>query len=289
VESIEVRCNAKINLYLRVLDRRADGFHDIETVFHSISLYDTLTVTRKDSGLHVTSTDPGVPLGDTNLALRAAARLAEGARCGLEIAIDKHIPVGAGLGGGSADAAGALVGVNALLGLNRSTEELEVMAADIGADVKFMLRGGCAVGRGRGDDLSTLACLPPLTIVLVAPPLNVDTGWAYDSLKRGLTTHESTLTMVTSALGKGEVTTLCDLLYNDFEGLIFGNYPFVGEIKEDMLRCGADGALMTGSGPVVYGIFSEAGDARLSREKFLNKGYRTIITGFSELGVTVPI
>jgi 4-diphosphocytidyl-2-C-methyl-D-erythritol kinase len=289
LESITVQCNAKINLYLRVLDRRDDGFHNIETVFHSISLYDSLTVRPTKGPSCVMCDDPGVPLGSTNLALRAAEMILASSVQGVEITIEKRIPVGAGLGGGSADAAGALVGVNRLYGLNHTASDLEAMAGHLGADVKFMLAGGCAIGRGRGDNLTAQPPLHGVPLLLVVPPVTVSTGWAYDSLKMGLTTEKVTLSMITSALRKGDVASLYDLLHNDFEGLIFGRFPFVGEIKKEMLRRGADGALMSGTGPVIYGIFSKAGDAERAGGMFAERGYRAVTAKLAGCGVTVPM
>jgi 4-diphosphocytidyl-2-C-methyl-D-erythritol kinase len=289
LDSLSVRCNAKVNLFLRILGKRDDGYHNIETIYHSISLHDTLTLTRAESGLSISSESLEVPLDESNLALRGAARALEGTPYGVSIELDKHIPVGAGLGGGSADAAGALIGTNRLLGLKHTPEDLEAMAEELGQDVKFMLRGGCAKGTGRGDDLSPLPGLPALPLVLVIPPVTVPTGWAYDSFKTGLTREETSLTMVANALEKGDVTSLCKLLHNDFEGLVFERFPFLREVKQELLRFGADGALMSGSGPVVYGIFSKAGDAELFREHFSESGLITVLAEFAGRGVTDPM
>ncbi len=175
-----------------------------------------------------------------------------------------------------------------LFDLKRSREEREGMAAGLGADVRFMLDGGCALGRGRGDVLQPLPCLPALPLLLVIPPLAVSTGWAYDSFKMGLTSGKASLTMIMSALGQGDVTSLCKLLHNDFEGLIFDRFPFLGEVKQELLRYGADGAVMSGSGPVIYGVFSKAGDADLCRERFSDRGLTTVVSGFTGHGVMVP-
>jgi 4-diphosphocytidyl-2-C-methyl-D-erythritol kinase len=287
--SLRVHCNAKVNLYLRVLGKRDDGYHNIETVYHSISLHDTLILKPADSGFSISSDHPDVPLDMSNLALKAAASVLEGSTHGVDIALEKRIPVGAGLGGGSADAAGALVGTDRLFEKEHTREELETMAEGLGQDVKFMLRGGCAQGTGRGDQLSPLPCLPALSLVLVIPPVTVPTGWAYDSLKTGLTREGTSLTMISNALEKGDVTSLCKLLHNDFEGLIFERFPFLREVRQELLRSGADGVLMSGSGPVVYGIFRRAGDAELFKERFSDSGLNTVITEFAGRGVTDPM
>jgi 4-diphosphocytidyl-2-C-methyl-D-erythritol kinase len=248
-----------------------------------------MTLRRHESCIRIFCDAPQVPRDDGNLAAIAAASLLGPAGAGADILIDKRIPVGAGLGGGSADAAGALVGINRLYDLRRSKQDLEFAASTIGADVKFMLQGGCALGVGRGDDLAPLPTLPGGQLVLVVPDVTVSTAWAYESLKMGLTTGETDLTMITSALGQGDVASLSDFLHNDFERLIFDRFPFVETIKQDLLRLGADCALMSGSGPVVYGVFSEEVQAQRCRKQFLERGHTTLIASFVEHGVTVTV
>jgi 4-diphosphocytidyl-2-C-methyl-D-erythritol kinase len=287
LESLRVDSNAKINLFLRVLGPRDDGYHDIETVFHSISLCDTLILRQSNAGISVACDDPGVPLDLNNTALRAARRVLEGTGRGVHIEIQKRIPIGAGLGGGSADAAGVLVGVNDLYGLGYSGPDLEHIGAEVGADVAFMVRGGCAVGRDRGERLEELAPLPALPLVLVVPPLAVGSGWAYRSHKMKLTRDRGRLTMVASALAGGDLASLSALLENDFESLVFEKHPMVGGIKENLVKWGAGIALMTGSGPVVYGIFSKVGDAEACKGRFLDSGHRAILSFLTDKGVTV--
>ncbi len=285
---LRVRCNAKINLYLKVLAKRPDGFHDIETVFHSIALHDTVTLTPTAGDLTLSSDAPALPTGADNLALRAAALILGGTSHGVHIDIEKRIPVGAGLGGGSADAAGALIGLNSLFGLGHSLAALQAMAEGLGADVKFLLEGGCAAGRGRGDELRSLPPLPARPVLLAIPRLSVSTAWAYGSLKMGLTSHKVSFSMITSALGKGDTASLWGLLKNDFEGLVFGKYPSVGRIKEDLLGCGASAALMSGTGPVVYGFFEKEGDAAACGNRLAGGGIDTVVSYLTRESVTVP-
>jgi 4-diphosphocytidyl-2-C-methyl-D-erythritol kinase len=294
---VTVLCNAKINLFLKVKGKRGDGFHDIETVFHSISLADTLTVTATGCGVSVTSDDRALPRDSSNLAVRAAMAILEltpaGAGVertarGVAIHIAKRIPVGAGLGGGSADAAGTLVAVNRLFDLRLGGADLEAIAGKLGSDVKFMLRGGCAVGRGRGDDLESLRPLPDLPVVVVMPDVTVSTAWAYDSLRIGLTSRESRLSMLAEALGRGDITAFCGLLENDFESLVFEKFPVVRGIRDDLVRLGACGALMSGSGSSVYGLFTDLVGAKTAGEIFLARGLRSFVVGFAVRGVTAP-
>jgi 4-diphosphocytidyl-2-C-methyl-D-erythritol kinase len=293
--SVTVLCNAKINLFLRVKEKRPDGFHEIETIYHSISLADTLTVSASREGVSVTSDDRAVPRDSSNLAARAATAILERARAGVEgaargvaIHIAKRIPVSAGLGGGSADAAGALVAVNRLFDLRLGDADLEAIAGTLGSDVRFMLRGGCAIGRGRGDDLEFITPLPALPVVVVMPDVTVSTAWAYNSLRIGLTSRESRLSIVASALERGDITGFCGLLENDFEDLVLEKFPVVRSIKEDLVRLGAGAALMSGSGSSVYGLFGDVASAKTAGEIFLARGLKAFVVGFAVRSVTAP-
>jgi 4-diphosphocytidyl-2-C-methyl-D-erythritol kinase len=285
---VTVSCNAKINLYLRVFGRRPDGFHNIETVFHSISLNDTLRLSPDEHGLSLEARGQPVPQDASNLAVKAAERLLKGKSVGARIEIDKRIPVGAGLGGGSADAAGTILGLDRLYGLGTPRRDMMEIARDVGSDVAFMLDGGCAVGTGRGEMLRAVEPLPEMATVLVIPSMSIDTGWAYNSLKMRLTSPRSDLSMITNALERGDVASLKDLLWNDFEGLIFEKYPLVQQIKQDLLGCGAVGALMSGSGPVVYGLFDRHDEAEACTKRLSAKGLGTVVCSLAGRGVTIP-
>jgi 4-diphosphocytidyl-2-C-methyl-D-erythritol kinase len=289
LSGIRIECRAKINLYLRIVDRREDGYHDIETVFHSIALHDTLYMERVSSGIQVECDDDRVPLNDSNTAYRAARAVLGEAVGGVKIRIEKRVPVGAGLGGGSADAAGALVGANLLFDLGLTVADLERIGRTVGADVAFLIRGGCATGLGRGDRLEPLRPLPPLPLLLVIPPLTISTSWAYGSYRMGLTTGESRLTMVKCALEKGDQAALAGLLANDFERLVFERHPSVEGLKAALIECGAEGALMTGSGPVVFGVFEKVGDAEACRGRLLSEGHRAEVSRLADCGVTVTL
>jgi len=287
---VKVSCNAKINLFLRVTGVRSDGFHEIETVFHSIALADVVTVRRASRGFSVVSNDAALPRDATNLAVRAAASLlGPAAAGGAALDIEKRIPIGGGLGGGSADAAGALVAVNHLYGLGCSEERLEAVARTVGADVSFMVRGGCAIGRGRGDSLERLPPLPPLPLVVVVPSLAISTAWAYNSLEMGLTSRAPRLSMIAGAIEKGDVAGLCGLLENDFEALVFERFPTIKRVKDELLASGARGALMSGSGSSIFGIFSKVGDAEASGAALARQGLTVLIASLAARGVTMPL
>jgi len=286
LDSIRLDCNAKINLFLRILERREDGYHNIETVFHSISLHDTLTLTKARSGVSVSCDSPGVPVDESNTALVAARKILGAKNVGLKIEIEKRIPVGAGLGGGSADAAGVLVGANELFELGLSLSDLERIGARVGSDVPFLVRGGCAIGRGRGELLERFPSLPAAPLVLVVPSLSISSAWAYRAHKMVLTRGRGGLTMVASALAGGDLASLLSLLENDFESLVFEEHPMVRGIKKSLIEWGAGGALMSGSGPVVYGFFGKVGDAEACKGRFLDKGHVAILSALTDKGVT---
>lgn len=259
---------AKINLYLAVLGRRPDGYHDIETLFQTVSLSDTLTVRvdERGGGIEVASDDASLPAGEGNLAGRAARALLDaekiaGSAPGIRIHIQKRIPVGAGLGGGSGDAATTLVALNRLLDLRLSAERLESIGASVGSDVPFLIRGGAAIGRGRGEILTRLPSLEPVELLLAKPDVSVSTRWAYENLGETLT-RSGALSIVAPRCGNMRVGDLVASLWNAFEDAVTRRHPEVREIRNAMLAGGASGALMSGTGPTVVGIFTDSAKLR---------------------------
>ena len=261
-----LRANAKINLFLEVLDKRPDGYHNIETVFQSIDLYDVVTLHESASGVvEIRCDDPQVPLDSSNLAYRAAELLSEesGKYRGVEIHILKRIPVGAGLAGGSTDAAAALVGLNELWGLGYGVDHLLRLGGRLGADVPFCIMGGTALGRGRGDELTGLASFSGIPVVIANPGFQVSTGWAYGSLGNlGLTRVKKNGNILVGKMQQRDVPNVGKKLFNIFESVVLEEYPPVRRIKEEFMRAGASGALMTGSGPTVFALAPDVTSAR---------------------------
>lgn len=259
---------AKINLYLAVLGRRPDGYHDIETLFQTVSVSDSITVRIDGSrgGIEVDSDDPSLPAGEENLAGRAArALLAEnnlsGSGLGIRIYVRKRIPVGAGLGGGSGDAATTLVALNRLLDLGLSPERLEAIGADVGSDVPFLVRGGAAIGRGRGEILTRVPCLEPVELLLAKPEVSVSTRWAYENLGSALTARGA-LPIVVPRYENLKVGDLVASLWNAFEDAVTRRHPEVRTIRDAMISGGAAGVVMSGTGPTVVGIFTDSAKLR---------------------------
>jgi len=250
---------AKLNLGLKVLNRRADGFYDLCTIFQTISLCDTITI-EPDTKLTLTCSDHAVPTDGSNLILRAAELLLAGgtlaAPVGARIHLEKLIPSPGGLGGGSSNAAVALLGLNKLWSVGASIDELHEMAARLGSDVPFFLYGGTAVGTGRGTEIESLGDIELANILVVTPNTEVSTTEAFGSLKpRRLTSGESERILLNCRFQaeEGDIKGLD--FDNDFEQTVFSMHPEIGDVKRTFLELGAVRAAMSGSGASVFGIF----------------------------------
>jgi 4-diphosphocytidyl-2-C-methyl-D-erythritol kinase len=251
---------AKINIALHVCGRRSDGYHDLAMIMQKISLYDRLHLTLTEaSGVVVHC--PSVPLaiGQENIAARAAKAMLcrSGRHCGVEISIDKAIPIAAGLGGGSSDAAAVLHGLNEMLELGLSPVELRAEGVKLGADVPFFLFAGTAWATGVGDRLAAFGPLPPVWYVLVNPDFAVSTAWVYGNLQLTSPGAEIKLPKFPKT-----AQNVAGLLHNDLEAVTLSRFPQLAQLKERLLRAGALGALMSGSGPTVFGLFAEEAVAR---------------------------
>jgi 4-diphosphocytidyl-2-C-methyl-D-erythritol kinase len=246
---LRLRANAKINLFLEVLDKRQDGYHDIETVFQSVDLHDVIMLREDRPGvMEIRCDHPQVPLDSSNLAYRAAELLLKetGKRYGVRIYILKRIPIGAGLAGGSADGAATLVGLNELWRLGYSVEDLLQLGRQLGADVPFCIMGGTALGQGRGDELTRLTSFSEIPVVIANPGFQISTSWAYRSLKSlGLTRARKSANILIGKMQRRDVSGAGEELFNIFESVVTGEYPLVRRIKEEFIRSGALGALMT--------------------------------------------
>ena len=252
-----------MNLSLRVVGRRRDGYHLVDTVMVPVGLYDEVEITRPKSGrqIRVTCDHPLVPSGRRNLAYQAASLLLgqAGIQKPVRIHIRKRIPVGAGLGGGSSDAAATLRGLNRLFRLGLSRQEMLALAASLGADAPFFVRGHPARARGIGDELEPLPSIPRLWIVILYPGFPVSTRWAYRKLSFKLTKAIENTSINFSRSGGRE---LVRLLVNDLEAAVLRRYPRIAFLKERLIQEGAAGALMSGSGSSVFGIFFSVKMAR---------------------------
>jgi len=273
-----LRAYAKINLGLLVHDKRPDGFHNIETVFHRIDLFDEIRLEESDS-VQVLSTDQKAPSGEANICYKATTLLQEHLRIrnGVKISIRKNIPVGAGVGGGSSDAATVLRALPEFWGLSIDDASLQKLALQLGSDVPYFLGDGSAVGRGRGEILEYFDLDIPYAILVCYPNIHVSTAWAYQHVTPPPAKRDVNLKEVL-VKGMHDPSSLGVNLPNDFEPAVFKEFPVVSNVKEMMMRGGAVFALMSGSGSSVYGVFDRA-DAALALEKeFRDKGWPTSLT-----------
>jgi 4-diphosphocytidyl-2-C-methyl-D-erythritol kinase len=255
---LRIRSFAKINLALAVLGRRPDGYHNIQTIFQSISLYDELEF-RSSDRLELDSKNlPGVAQSD-NLVWKAATLLAETlpAERGASITLNKRIPSGAGLGGGSSNAAATLLGLCRLWRIPSSEIDLEPLAAELGSDVPFFLSGGTALGSGRGEKIRPLPDAPVLNLVVIFPGIEVPTSEAYRSLNLGLTsaTEDNRIHRFCGRLKDGG--NLPAGIFNDFEASILPDYPPILLARDFLRQQGAVAALLSGSGSAVFGLFDD--------------------------------
>ena len=269
---------AKINLGLYVVRRRPDGYHDIETVFHRISIADTISFTPA-SEIIVTSSSEDAPSDQTNICFKAALLLRDhlGISAGVHIHIDKQIPVGAGLGGGSSDAACVLRELPGFWGSDVSGPVLHSMALQLGSDVPYFLVSGSALAQGRGEILEYFALDIPFAILLCNPNVHVATGWAYGQVHPGTQGKPEDLRSAVQ-VGMADPSLLATSLRNDFEPVVFAAHPVVRNLKKQMLDAGATFALMSGSGSSVYGLFADTDSASACAAPLRALGYRTHIT-----------
>ncbi len=269
---LKINACAKINLFLDVLDRRADGYHDIRTVIQSVSLCDRLSFNvtcGKSSVLY--DEFPGKDKED-DLVYKAWKVVRERSDKVENILIDvkKSIPVAAGLGGGSADAAGTLVGLNSNCRLSLSDKQLRSMAADLGADVPFFLKGGTYLAEAIGTELKELPPMPECFVVIMDPGVEVSTTWAYkafDEVHWKDPKPKQDISGLLHALKEGDYKKVCASLYNAFEDMVFDKYPQVGQLKTIAMENGADAALMSGSGPAVFALALSESQAERIKKK----------------------
>jgi 4-diphosphocytidyl-2-C-methyl-D-erythritol kinase len=257
-----VNAAAKVNLALEVLGRRADGYHEIATVMQAVDLSDRLVLEEADA-LELRTSAPDVPTDERNLAYRAAVALREAAKVdrGVRIALDKRIPVAAGLGGGSTDAAAALAGLNRLWNLRWPTERLDELAVALGMDVPFFLRGGAALATGRGERLAPLGGAS-LALVLVNPRFGVSTAEMYGRLTPAMYSDGGRARAVAGALNGRGMSRMAASLYNGMEAAARAAHPEIGQMAAALVAAGALAAVMSGSGPTVFGLARSREQAR---------------------------
>lgn len=264
VKELRLNAYAKVNLTLNVLGQRPDGYHEIESVMHTIALHDSLTLREAGTGVEVVAHGDDVPSDHRNLVARAAALLREtfGVERNVQIELMKGVPVAAGLGGGSSDAAVTLLGLAQMWKLRVDGRDLLALAGKLGSDVPFFLEGGAAIARGRGERLTLLPPLPTTWMVLARPRVAVATEWAYRQLDPMVVTSRPDAAAMGTAIKREDVREVGRLLANVFEPLIFSVHPSVADLKVRLLRGECYGAGLSGTGPTVFGLMANEAAAR---------------------------
>lgn len=262
-----IQCPAKVNLSLDVVGRREDGYHNLETIMHTVRLYDTLTIICEDSGettVSITANSDSIPKDGSNLCAKAARIFFEeiGFSAKVSIHIEKNIPVGAGLGGGSSNAAGTLTALNGIFKNPLSKSKLAGISKAVGADVPFFIYGGCMLAQGIGEILSPLPALKNVTFLIAKPAFGVSTPWVYKNLNLNTDTHHPDTKSVIAALESGNINSLAKYAGNTLEAVTSAKYPDIEKYKCIMKAHGAAYALMSGSGSSVFGIFTNPQKAK---------------------------
>jgi 4-diphosphocytidyl-2-C-methyl-D-erythritol kinase len=287
---IKVPSFAKINLGLYIKEKRKDGFHSIESIFQTISLKDTLYFKLSGSKIEISSDNPYLPVGPTNLIYKAANMFKEkeNEKLGIKIKVKKNIPIGAGLGGGSSNAAVTLLTLNSLLKHPKNTEELTECANKLGSDVPFFLKGGTALVKGRGEKILWEKDIPTFTILLALPAFSISTKDAYDwwDKEKKQTLTKTDLSLILHDMQEGKREIFCEL-ENSFCGLVIKKYPQVKKFMEKLRNLKPINVLLSGSGPAMFAVFGSEeynygwGDIKtdnyalincrsISREKYFN-------------------
>ncbi|NLL07378.1 MAG: 4-(cytidine 5'-diphospho)-2-C-methyl-D-erythritol kinase [Firmicutes bacterium] len=286
MDRISLRAYAKVNFTLDVVGRRSDGYHLLTSIMQSVSLADTVTLKRRPQGIVILSGHLGLPLDESNTCWRAFTAFKRFTKLegGVEVSIAKQIPMAAGLGGASADAAAVLHGLNRLYGAGLSLSQLQEIGLSVGADVPFCLQGGTCLVQGIGEVVTPLADFPRASLALVKPGVEVFTAEVYKRLKASA--HGSSFSAkLQQLLSQGrDVSELAGALGNALETVTEDLVPEVTLWKERLLAHGAHGALMSGSGPSVFGLFTEEGQAKSFQDRFQGQA-QIFVVGLAGAGV----
>lgn len=265
---------AKINLGLDVVGRLENGYHEVRMIMQTIGIYDVLTFRAAQSGIRITTDSGELPVGEDNLIYRAARLLLEAGNVsgGVDIHLEKHIPIAAGMAGGSSDAAATLLGLNELFGLGWSQEQLRQLGVRIGADVPYCIMGGTALAEGIGELLTPLPSAPQCVLLIAKPDIQVSTKYVYEHLDAGNTWQHPDIDGMRAAIEKGDLSGVVARLGNVLETVTIEACPVIDRIKREMLSGGALGSLMSGSGPTVFGIYDSREQAQAVRDCLERQG-----------------
>ena len=288
--ALKIRCPAKINLGLWILGRRPDGYHEIDTVMQTVSLEDELLLEQAGDGFSLETRGVRIPKDAPNILERAWSEIEALGRNrlrGVRAHLTKRIPVAAGLGGGSSDAAGFLLGVNRLLALEIPDVQIKRMAARLGSDVSFFLKGGTARAEGRGERVRHLCPVPGAWIVLATPPIAVSTTWAYGRVKIPLTHRGGGASMLAAAIGTHDWRSITPHLHNDFEKVVLQEFAVIARLRRALDESGGMGSLLSGSGSTVFGLALTRDEAQSAARKASALGATVHVVRTTERGVAL--
>ena len=270
-----LKSHAKVNIGLQIRNQRTDGYHNIHTIFQELNFHDTIKLEKRDSSCQFSSNVDWLPKDDSNLCVKAWQKMVDTFGLGgVSIELDKRIPAGGGLGGGSSNAATILKGLRKLYELDVSDDELETIGINLGADVPFFIKGKTQIGDGVGEILKPIEPIINGSYLLVAPDFHIDTKWAYGEFKNILDRPNEIVNF--PGFIRKEIIPF-ELFENDFEAIVVPAYPEIGQIKNSLRAHGARFASLSGSGSTVFGVFDEDADAK-SAESYFSSRYNTFIT-----------
>ena len=275
MEKIELKAYGKINLGLDVIRKRPDGYHDLDMIMQMVDVYDDIVITKNKTGKIEVKTDTAVlSNGKDNLAYMAAKMLMDEFKIkdGVNIYINKRIPIAGGMAGGSSDCATTLMGINQLFELGLSKEELMERGVKLGADVPYCVLGGTAIARGIGEVLTPVPAPADCHVFIAKPPVSVSTAYVYGHIKPLKITKRPDIEAMAQSIKDGDLKKMASLIYNVMEDVTVGEYPIISEIKQVMLDNGALNSIMSGSGPTVFGLFDDKEKAQQCVKTLEEKG-----------------
>lgn len=274
MKQIELKSLAKINLGLDVLGRRENGYHDVRMIMQSIYLYDEVKIKRtKNPGIEIKTNLYFLPTGKENIAYKAAEMLIEEFHIeeGVHITLNKHIPVAAGMAGGSSNAAAVLFGMNKMFELKLTQTELMERGVKLGADVPYCIMRGTVLAEGIGEELTTLTPMPKCFVLIAKPPISVSTKVVYEALDSKELVEHPDIDGLIEGLKKQDLKTIASCMGNVLEDVTIPMHPVIEEIKQEMKNAGALNAMMSGSGPTVFGLFETKAAARKAQDRIRRK------------------
>lgn len=285
METLKLNAYAKINLGLDVIGRLPNGYHEVKMIMQSVGICDELTFEKQPSGITVTTDSGELPTDENNLIYRAAKLLLDtcAVKEGVRIHLTKRIPIAAGMAGGSTDAAATLKAMNQLFRFGKTKEELMELGVKIGADVPYCILGGTALAEGIGERLTPLPPMPDCHLLVAKPDINVSTKYVYTTLDAAPILFHPDIDGMTAAIFAGDLTGITAKLGNVLETVTVPAHPIISKIKEKFLELGSDGVLMSGSGPTVFGIFSD----KTAAEKAYASMKQSSLAG--QVFLTIPV